>query len=836
MTGKSAGRRTGFPTPLRAGGVYILSIGLFLVIFFLSPGGSPSENFPRITVETRHSYGDELIVEREITAPLENALFSLPGITGLESVSRRGLSRIECGFARDKDRESAYPLARAAVNRVAAGFGSGIGNPLILRTGGREPIFIAAIPGSDDRRRDTLLETFRAAGECGEIRIGGASTFPVVLAPADPGSSVRYAPAVLPPLLRGYLLEGEGRWTRRIEPFSSLPIAPGTGIGDLYEVRREAPRPSSEGRINGEPVFVVSVFPGKSESQSRTVRNLRSAVDSIPGASVIYSSRKKTVSTLLRSLIPFILIIAGFQIIHRLSGSLRRLRFRALLFVFFQCTAALAVCSLLGRPFSRGHFGGIAAGIGISQYILFILSGRLDAIRRSLVPVGIVVLLFLPEAVFLSSSPRGGSPLGLGATLLAYFPCAAVLPLFRSPAFPIPPKRVYIRIALCIAGISGILPFLTASPGAAGWDRILSGSICLPAGTPYSAQRSILIPWETRLLRSEGIDRVVLSIDEERTRFYLRFSRGIPRRRAELMFHAATGELERYFFPDWEADRGNRAVITVHGPETDKLAAIAEAAALAGTGAGGGTKAVFHYAESPSALLLSADPEKLALSGTDLFSLYISLFWRYSEGVAGKFAPPEEEGLVDILIRSEEFGNPLRREALTARTVDLPGGKLPLLSVADLREKPMPGIIFRRGTRRYTALSVYGPRGGGFVRSLRNAVSSLPIPPGYGISLEFSRQSIPVPPEDLIIAGLLAAVSLCTVFRLLHFPGALGLGSLLGSTAGVSLLFPALASTAVFLVVTPLTAIYSASLRVKNRPPGTKPKASPGIRRLPSAS
>jgi hypothetical protein len=846
--------------------LYLIWVGFFFSVVLFSKGGPPPESPPLLRIETRHTYGDELTVEREITGPLETALLTLPGLTELTSISRRGVSRIECGFASVDALEDAYPLVRAAVNRVASRFGGEIGNPLILRAGGRDPIFLAAVPAYGDDSLETLVESFRAAGDCGEIRVGGKTPVRRVLSPAGPGVSARHAPSGLPPLLRDYLLE-EG-WIRDLGPVSLLPIVPGTRIGDLYEVHGENPSPRSEGRINGVPVVVVSVFPGQGGEFFRTCRRIHTLVDSMPGASVIYSSRKRTVSTLRSALIPFILVIAGFQLLCRISGGAPRSSGSLLLFAVFQCGAALAAASLLGRPVTGGLFGGIAAGIGVTQYLTLTFPPARKALPHTLVPLGVAALLLLPETILISPSPRGGCALGLTAVLFSYPLCAALL-LTPSPAGPTPRRRLLpartaagdrgtfrrgrlpggkltapgtipgkgvFRAALVLTGLSGILPFIGTLPGAAGWDGTLSGSVCLPPGTPFTDIRALLLPWESRLLEIEGVDRVVLSLDEEKSRIYLSFRRGIRRRRAEGVFTASAGELAGYFFPDWEADRGRRALITVDGPDTTVLTALAEAAARVGTEEGGGTRGVFHFAESPRALILTADLTQLALAGTDLFSLYVQLFWRYSEGVAGKFADPRDGKLSDILIKSEVSGRPVRRETLSSGEVEVAGGKTPLREIAGLSERKMPGILHHRGTRRVLALSIYGPRSGGFTRNLEKGIQTLTVPPGYGISIEFPDRGTPVPPKDAVLTGLLTTVSLCLLLRLFGSSGAVWMGSVLGSAAGVSLLLPVLTGTAVFLVFTPLGAVYSVSSARMKRSPGTNPKSSREMRRFPWAS
>jgi multidrug efflux pump subunit AcrB len=201
----------------------------------LMSGGQTGAGGGSYAVSIRHYGIDAREMERSISMPLEDALFAIPGVRGVQSCSENGLSRVFVAF--DRNSRGQYEMVREAAQRVYETLPSSVQRPEIQSSGNsRIPVWSAAVfdIGSDDVAAnengvsivDTALFLERivkprleSLGGAGEVLVSGTGIREIIIAldqeksaalGLDP-SAVASAMAVNDALFSGGILEYRNR-------------------------------------------------------------------------------------------------------------------------------------------------------------------------------------------------------------------------------------------------------------------------------------------------------------------------------------------------------------------------------------------------------------------------------------------------------------------------------------------------------------------------------------------------------------------------------------------------------------------------------------------------
>lgn len=111
----------------------------------------PDVAYPRLVVYTTDQGAAPAEVERFITEPVEQAVSTVPGVQGVESVTREGASLVSARFAWGTDMEFAALNVREKLDNVRDQLPEQAARPIVLRTDPRsEPILALSVAGGRD--------------------------------------------------------------------------------------------------------------------------------------------------------------------------------------------------------------------------------------------------------------------------------------------------------------------------------------------------------------------------------------------------------------------------------------------------------------------------------------------------------------------------------------------------------------------------------------------------------------------------------------------------------------------------------------------------------------
>jgi HAE1 family hydrophobic/amphiphilic exporter-1 len=111
----------------------------------------PDVAYPRLVVYTTDQGAAPAEVERFITEPVEQAISTVPGVQGVESVTREGASLVTARFAWGTDMEFAALNVREKLDNIRDNLPELASRPVVLRTDPRsEPILALSVAGGRD--------------------------------------------------------------------------------------------------------------------------------------------------------------------------------------------------------------------------------------------------------------------------------------------------------------------------------------------------------------------------------------------------------------------------------------------------------------------------------------------------------------------------------------------------------------------------------------------------------------------------------------------------------------------------------------------------------------
>ena len=111
----------------------------------------PDVAYPRLVVYTTDLGAAPAEVERFITEPVEQAVSTVPGVQGVESVTREGASLVTARFAWGTDMEFAALNVREKLDNLRDALPEQATRPVVLRTDPRsEPVLALSVSGGRD--------------------------------------------------------------------------------------------------------------------------------------------------------------------------------------------------------------------------------------------------------------------------------------------------------------------------------------------------------------------------------------------------------------------------------------------------------------------------------------------------------------------------------------------------------------------------------------------------------------------------------------------------------------------------------------------------------------
>ncbi len=248
----------------------------------------PQVDFPTISVSASLPGAGPETMAASVSAPLERALGSIAGVTGIYSDNRQGNTRITIEFAMNRDINAAARDVQAAINASRGQLPAGMpGNPSFRKVNpSQAPIMALALSSPNlapgklyDVAATILAQKIAQISGVGEVSVGGAS-LPAVRVQLNPHALTHHGIAldevrraitstnsVRP---RGIVERGDRQWLvdmsgqlRKASDYNDLVIRYRDGapvrLGDVAKVTESVEDRYSRGFHNDRPAVVLTI-------------------------------------------------------------------------------------------------------------------------------------------------------------------------------------------------------------------------------------------------------------------------------------------------------------------------------------------------------------------------------------------------------------------------------------------------------------------------------------------------------------------------------------------------------------------------------------------------
>ncbi|MDE2662075.1 MAG: efflux RND transporter permease subunit [Gemmatimonadota bacterium] len=360
----------------------------------------PDVAFPTLSVWTTYSDAGPAEVERFITEPIEQQLYSIPGARRISSRSREGQSLVQLQFAWGTDMEFATLHTREKLDNLTERLPEGSERPTILRSDPTsDPIMTLAVSGTDLRSLRDLSEVVfkRRLEQLDGVSLAGLTGGPerelrVIVDPeyldvhevslSEISNALDQANYNAPggTIQRGrfeYSLRTLGQF-REVEELLDVVIARPRGVGarpvvlaDVATVVDTIADLETIARFNGEPAIGLQVFKEAGTNTVRVADGVRETLDQLreefQGISIeIASSQAAFIRDAISNVVSA-LLLGGALAFLVLFLFLRDPRYPLAigLAIPISVMAAFALCYAFDVSLNIMSLGGLALGVGL---------------------------------------------------------------------------------------------------------------------------------------------------------------------------------------------------------------------------------------------------------------------------------------------------------------------------------------------------------------------------------------------------------------------------------------------------------------------------------------
>ncbi|WP_419858993.1 efflux RND transporter permease subunit [Candidatus Palauibacter irciniicola] len=360
----------------------------------------PDVAFPTLSVWTTYSDAGPAEVERFITEPIEQQLYSIPGARRISSRSREGQSLVQLQFAWGTDMEFATLHTREKLDNLTERLPEGSERPTILRSDPTsDPIMTLAVSGADLRSLRDLSEVVfkRRLEQLDGVSLAGLTGGPerelrVIVDPeyldvhevslSEISNALDQANYNAPggTIQRGrfeYSLRTLGQF-REVEELLDVVIARPRGVGarpvrlvDVATVVDTIADLETIARFNGEPAIGLQVFKEAGTNTVRVADGVRETLDQLreefSGISIeIASSQAAFIRDAISNVVSA-LLLGGALAFLVLFLFLRDPRYPLAigLAIPISVMAAFALCYAFDVSLNIMSLGGLALGVGL---------------------------------------------------------------------------------------------------------------------------------------------------------------------------------------------------------------------------------------------------------------------------------------------------------------------------------------------------------------------------------------------------------------------------------------------------------------------------------------
>ncbi|MEY4458606.1 MAG: hypothetical protein RIS25_1199 [Actinomycetota bacterium] len=114
----------------------------------------PSVSFPQLVVVTNYPGASPIVVENEVSTPIETAIQSVPGLETTTSTSQTGVSQVSASFTYGTNLETAEQKVQVAINRIVNALPADVQPQIIAGSFGDIPVMQIAV--TSEQTQDKL--------------------------------------------------------------------------------------------------------------------------------------------------------------------------------------------------------------------------------------------------------------------------------------------------------------------------------------------------------------------------------------------------------------------------------------------------------------------------------------------------------------------------------------------------------------------------------------------------------------------------------------------------------------------------------------------------------
>ena len=400
----------------------ICALSLFVII---NSGGRINENTGDAYVIRIKHYGvNAAEMERSITIPVEDALFSIPGIQTIQSSSENSLSNIFIRFKPAAGRfktlnsrftkpgtKGRYEAVRDAVQRIYETFPFSVQRPEIFNSNNsRVPVWSAAVIANDSFDTTHILEKvikprLESLEGTGEVLISGTGLKEIFITlDQEKISILGLEPQVIASYLgmndsifsggintftnREIIVTVDGRYDKLDSAF--IPLGDGNYIelSEIAFVTEQERDPDIYSRLNGKKTAGVAVMGRhgadlrklssdiKRELSDFSLPELRDNFEFIV-LSDLGAEEKAAFRSVLNAALSGAIMVAVISFLLNRKNNLNIAGFFCAVSIPVICLISAAVLSISGFPADRLLLAGIAAGVGTAVDAVILCSEKL---------------------------------------------------------------------------------------------------------------------------------------------------------------------------------------------------------------------------------------------------------------------------------------------------------------------------------------------------------------------------------------------------------------------------------------------------------------------------
>jgi len=359
-------------------------------------------------IKIKHYGIDAMEMERSVTIPLEDALFSINGVTAVQSSSENSLSNVFVRFR--PGTHGRYEAIRDAAQRVYETLPSSAQRPEILSSNNSNvPVWSAAVLTGDLSNTAQILEKIvkprlESLEGAGEVIVSGVGLKEIyIILDQEKLGLLQLDPSVIMSVLElndsifsGGMIEQKNREIivtvdGRYSQLNTVLIPLGEGkyieLSDIAVITEREREPDILSRLNGEKTASIAIMGRHGADLRKLSSDIKKEIAalSLPIEFTVLSDlgaeESKAFKSVLNAVLSGAIMVALISFLLSGKNNVNTAGFFCALSIPLICLISIAVLSMIGFSPDKLLLAGIAAGIGAAIDAVILCSEKLHKCR-----------------------------------------------------------------------------------------------------------------------------------------------------------------------------------------------------------------------------------------------------------------------------------------------------------------------------------------------------------------------------------------------------------------------------------------------------------------------